>query len=137
MCPIKFMFFRAYFIKFNSNHFRIYGNLNENFHFFKDLFYFFREKGVRKRGREISMCGCLSCPLLETWPTTQACVLCENQTSNPLVHRPELNPLNYTSQGRKFHFKIQLKWLKTFKWKKGNFLLVQFFLFFRSMKTKF
>ena len=30
--------------------------------FLKILFFYFREgKGVRKRGRETSMCGCLSC----------------------------------------------------------------------------
>ena len=38
-------------------------------------------------------------PLLVTWPATQACALTGNQTSNPLVHRPALNPLSYTSQG--------------------------------------
>ena len=48
--------------------------------FLKKRFYLFifreRGKGGRKRGRETSMCGCLSCaPLLETWPATQACAL--------------------------------------------------------------
>ena len=38
-------------------------------------------------------------PLLGTWPTTQACALTGNQTSNPLVHRLALNPLSHTSQG--------------------------------------
>ena len=37
--------------------------------------------------------------LLGTWPATQACALTGNQTSNPLVQRPVLNPLSYTSQG--------------------------------------
>ena len=46
------------------------------------------------------MCGCLShAPLLGTWPATQACALTGNQTYNPLVHRPALNPLSHTSQG--------------------------------------
>ena len=27
------------------------------------------------------------CPLLATWPATQACALTGNQTSDPLVHR--------------------------------------------------
>ena len=34
----------------------------------------------------------LTCPLLRTWPTTQACVLTGHQTSDPLVHRLLLNP---------------------------------------------
>ena len=38
-------------------------------------------------------------PLLGTWPTTQACALTGNWTSDPLVRRPTLNPVNYTSQG--------------------------------------
>ena len=41
----------------------------------------------------------LICPLLGTWPTTQACALSGNRTSNPLVCRPALNPLTRTSQG--------------------------------------
>ena len=41
----------------------------------------------------------LECPLLGTWPTTQACALTGNRTGDPLVHRPMLNPLCYTSQG--------------------------------------
>ena len=38
-------------------------------------------------------------PLLGTWPTTQACVLTENWTGDPLVHRPALNSLSHTNQG--------------------------------------
>ena len=37
-------------------------------------------------------------PELETWPTTQACALTGNQTSDPLVCRLALNPLSHTSQ---------------------------------------
>ena len=44
-------------------------------------------------------------PLLGIWPTTLACALTENQTSDPVVHRPELNPLSYTSQGPFLPFK--------------------------------
>ena len=40
----------------------------------------------------------LECPQLRPWPTTQACTLTGNQTSNPLVHRLALNPLSHTSQ---------------------------------------
>ena len=54
----------------------------------------------RKRGRETSMCGCLShTPTAGTCPPTQACALTENWTSNPLVHSPALSPLSHTSQG--------------------------------------
>ena len=50
--------------------------------------------------------GCLSCnPPGGTWPTTQACALTGNQTCHPLVHKPALNPLSYTSQGTSY-FKI-------------------------------
>ena len=41
----------------------------------------------------------LAHPLLMAWPTTQACALTGNQTSDPLVRRPALNPLSHTSQG--------------------------------------
>ena len=41
----------------------------------------------------------LTCTLLGTWPTTQACALTGNQTGNLLVGRPVLNPLSHSSQG--------------------------------------
>ena len=41
----------------------------------------------------------LARPLLGTWPTTQACALTGNQTCDPMVCRPALNPLSHTSQG--------------------------------------
>ena len=34
----------------------------------------------------------LKCPLLGTWPTTQACALTGNGSGDPLVHSPVLNP---------------------------------------------
>ena len=37
---------------------------------------------------------------LGTWPATQAHALTGNRTGNVLVHRPELNPLSHSSQGR-------------------------------------
>ena len=70
--------------------------------FLKILFILFldTEEGREKRRRETSMCGCLShIPLLGTWPPTQACALTGNWTSDPLVYRPVVNPLSYTSQG--------------------------------------
>ena len=38
-------------------------------------------------------------PLVGTWPATQACALTGNSNGDPLVRRPVLNPLSYTSQG--------------------------------------
>ena len=40
-----------------------------------------------------------ACPLLGTWPATQACALTGNQTGDPLICIPVLNPLNHTNQG--------------------------------------
>ena len=45
-------------------------------------------------------------PLLGTSPVTQPCALAGNRTGNPLVCRPMLNPLSYTSQGRNLIFKV-------------------------------
>ena len=74
--------------------------------FLKD-FYLFLERGEQgKRGRETSMCDCLSRnPSLGTWPSIQACVLTGNGTSGHLIHRPALNPLSHTSQGKKTSFR--------------------------------
>ena len=41
----------------------------------------------------------LTCPLLETWPATQACALTGNRTGDLLVCRPAPSPLSHTSQG--------------------------------------
>ena len=63
--------------------------------------YFWTEgKGGRKRGRETSMCGCLSHTLYRA-PGLQPRHVSQtgNQTSSSLVHRPALNPLSHTSQG--------------------------------------
>ena len=51
------------------------------------------------RERNINMWLPLACPLLGTWPATKACALIGNQTGDPLVCRPALNPLSHTSQG--------------------------------------
>ena len=63
------------------------------------LFTFRQMKGGRKRERNIIVWLSLMCSLLGTWPTTQACALTGNRTSDPLVCRLTLNPLSYTSQG--------------------------------------
>ena len=63
---------------------------------------FFLEREERKekeRERNIHVWLPLACPLLRTWPATQACALTGNRTSDPLVRRPVLNPLSHTSQG--------------------------------------
>ena len=38
-------------------------------------------------------------PPLGTWPTTQACALTGNRTSDSLAHSPVLNPRSHTGQG--------------------------------------
>ena len=70
--------------------------------FFKDFIYLFLEKAAGKeneRERNINVWLPCECPLLWTWPTTQACALSGNQSGDPLVHRLPLNPLSHTSQG--------------------------------------
>ena len=64
------------------------------------------------------------CPLLETWPPTQACVLTGNRTTDPLVHRPALNPLSHTSQGNNKYYTWILidKMEGLYKCGLGNFL---------------
>ena len=68
--------------------------------FFKDFICLFLEREERKeKERNINVWLPLMHPLLGTWPTTQACALTGNQTSNPLARRPALNLLSHTSQG--------------------------------------
>ena len=68
------------------------GIINFNTHllffFFKGFIYLFLERGeVKEKEREknINVWLPLMWPLLGTWPTTQACALTGNQTSDPLV----------------------------------------------------
>ena len=68
---------------------------------FKILLFLEKERGEgREKGmeRNINVWFPLECPLLGTWPTTQACALTGNQTGDPLFHRLVLNPLSLTSQ---------------------------------------
>ena len=71
--------------------------------FFKDFIYLFLQrgegKGRRKKERNINVWLPLAHPMLGTWPATQACALTGDQTRDPLVHSPELNPLSHSSQG--------------------------------------
>ena len=50
-------------------------------YFFKDFIYSW--KGGRKRERNINVWLSLVCPLLGTWPATQACALTGNRTCDP------------------------------------------------------
>ena len=71
--------------------------------FFKILFVYFlerREGRVKGRERNVNVWLPLKCPLLGTWPTTQACALTGNHTSNTLVYRPALYPLSHTARAR-------------------------------------
>ena len=73
--------------------------------FFKKILFSEREEGREgKRERKINVWLPLTCLLLGTWPTTQACALTRTRTSNPLVHRLALCPLSYTSQGWIIYF---------------------------------
>ena len=95
----------------NTTHFHPLLHLTERysfsfFCFFKILFLFYTEgnSGKKERERNINVWLPLPHPKPETWPTTQACVLTGNRTSDPLVHRPALNPLSHTSQGKSYSF---------------------------------
>ena len=61
------------------------------------LFIIFREEKGRRK--ELNVWLLLKCPLLGTWPATQACALTGDQIGNPLVCKLAFNPLSYTSQG--------------------------------------
>ena len=86
------------------------------FLFFKDFIYLYLERGEgseKEWERNINVWLSLVLPLLGAWPATQACTLTGNWTSNPVVHRPALNPLKHTSQG---FFDISIMWLE-WRWR--------------------
>ena len=67
------------------------------------IFYLFLKRGERRereRERNIYVQLPLVYPLLGAWPTTQACALTGNETSDTLVHSLALNPLSHTGQGK-------------------------------------
>ena len=68
-------------------------------YFLKRFYLFIQRRREGQRERNINVWLSFECPLLGTWPTTQACALTGNPTGHPLVHRPALNPLSHTSQG--------------------------------------
>ena len=68
----------------------------------KRFYLFILDTGGRKekeRDRNINVWLPPTCPLLETCSTTQSCALSGNQTGDPLVDRPALNPLSHSSHG--------------------------------------
>ena len=69
--------------------------------FLKYFIYLFLRGECREKEREgnINVWLPLTCPLLGTWPATQACAPTGNGTTHPLVHRLVLNPLSHNSQG--------------------------------------
>ena len=78
----------------------------KNFFIFKDFIYLFLDRGEgwkKERERNIVWLP-LMCLLPGTWPTTLACALTGNQTSDPLVCEPVLSLLSHTSQGYCVHF---------------------------------
>ena len=97
--------FNMWFIKTSPNLLQV-ASLAEQWEdhsfFLKDFIYLFLERGEGKekeRERNINVWLYLVYHLLGTWPATQARALTGNWTGNPLVHRPALNPLSYTTQG--------------------------------------
>uniref|UniRef100_K9IHL0 Putative secreted protein n=1 Tax=Desmodus rotundus TaxID=9430 RepID=K9IHL0_DESRO len=70
--------------------------------FFKIYYLFIFREGEgeeKERGRNISVWLPFKCPLLKTWPATQAFALTGNRTYDPLDCRPVLILLSHTSQG--------------------------------------
>ena len=70
------------------------------FYFLKIFIYLFLERGEgreKDRKRNINVWLPLACPLLGTWPATQACALTGNRAGDSLVHRLALSPLSHTS----------------------------------------
>ena len=62
------------------------------------LLIFRKGKGGGREGN-INVWLPLKCPLLGTWPATQACALTGNRNSDPLVHSLALISLSHTSPG--------------------------------------
>ena len=87
--------------------------------------YLFIERGEgreKERERNIDVWLPLAHPSLGTWPTTQACSLTGDWTSDPLVLRLALNSLSHTSQQNRCFFQSDkstsqaftgLRWLYT------------------------
>ena len=111
-------------------------NLCLLFFFKKDLMYLFYRGEGRKKEREknIHVWLLLTHPLLGTWPTTQAYALTGNRTISPVVHRPLLNPVSYTSQCC-YIFLIVL-FLKDFFWLRSKIYKENFSTFSWCMNMR-
>ena len=81
---------------------------------FRDFVYLFLERG--EGGREIERETStvkniaqlpLTRPQTRDWPSTKACALIGNQTSNFSIYQMTLNQLSYTSQGQAFFPTVQ------------------------------
>ena len=87
-------------IKILKRHTTLVNTVIFTYLFLKDFIYFQREREGEREGMKYQrVFASHVVPPLGTWPATQACALTGNQTSDPLVHRPVLNPLSHTSQG--------------------------------------
>ena len=79
------------------------------------IYYIYRiilERGEgreKERERNINVWLPLARPQLGTWPTTQACALTGDQTSDFLVCGSTINPLGQTSQGYFWWFPYNLQ----------------------------
>ena len=72
--------------------------------FFRVLFIYLKGKGGRKRGRETSVCGCLSHgPFGDLACNPGMCPAWESN-QQPFSSRAALNPLSYTSQSKSHSF---------------------------------
>ena len=91
------------------------GNYSLKQNFKKDFIYLFLERGEgREKEREKNIDADqlpLIYPQPGTWPTTQACALTGNRTSDLSVCRPVLNPVSHTSQGSNYNFNTRLTWI--------------------------
>ena len=74
-----------------------------NQYFVKDFIYLFLDRGEgreKERERSINVWLPLVRPLLGIWPATQAWALTGNRTSDPLVHKPVINPLSTPARAK-------------------------------------
>ena len=69
-----------------------------HYNFLRLFICLFLERG-EERERNINVWLPFECPLLGTWPTTQACALTGNQIGDPLICSSALSLLSHTSQG--------------------------------------
>ena len=78
-------------------------------------FYLFLGRGRgRKRERNTHVWLPITCPLLGTWPTTQACALQWESNSRPFDSQADTQPLSHTSQGNFAPFFIYSCFFKEF-----------------------